>query len=71
MLWDWLSFPGSRRENLFQPFSGSNRKGGAGLGLAISAELIKGHGGDLSLEKSDESGTSFRIVLPKEVEGQV
>ncbi|MDA5095468.1 HAMP domain-containing sensor histidine kinase [Aliiroseovarius sp. KMU-50] len=60
--------PLSTRENLFQPFSGSNRKGGAGLGLAISAELIKGHGGELSLEKTDESGTSFRIVLPKKVE---
>ena len=57
--------PPKAREYLFQPFQGGTRKGGFGLGLAISAELSKGHGGRLVLERSDEHGTAFAIHLPK------
>ena len=57
--------PAKAQEYLFTPFQGSARKGGSGLGLAIAAELIKGHGGSLSLVKTDETGTTFRVVLPK------
>jgi signal transduction histidine kinase len=56
--------PAKAREHLFQPFQGGARKGGTGLGLAIAVELIRGHGGCLELERSDESGTVFRISLP-------
>ncbi|MDQ2095609.1 sensor histidine kinase [Rhodalgimonas zhirmunskyi] len=59
--------PPRAREYLFQPFQGGTRKGGAGLGLAISAELVRGHGGMLILEHSDETGTTFVIRLPREV----
>lgn len=52
-------------EHLFTPFQGGARKGGAGLGLAISAELVRGHGGTLTLKNSDASGTTFEIRLPK------
>jgi len=57
--------PPKARENLFTPFQGGVRKGGTGLGLAIAAELIRGHGGRLELLGSDETGTAFRICLPK------
>jgi len=57
--------PPKARANLFTPFQGGASKGGAGLGLAISAELVRGHGGQLLLDRSDETGTAFRIVLPK------
>jgi signal transduction histidine kinase len=57
--------PAKAKEYLFQPFQGGTRKGGTGLGLAVSAELIRGHGGDLMLESSDETGTQFRINLPR------
>lgn len=56
--------PTRAREHLFQAFQGGVRKGGTGLGLAIVAELIRGHGGTLELERSDESGTCFEIRLP-------
>jgi len=59
--------PPKAREHLFQPFSGNARKGGAGLGLAIAAELIRGHGGRLSLETTGPEGTTFSISLPKTV----
>lgn len=57
--------PPRAKEHLFQPFQGGARKGGTGLGLAISAELVRGHGGLLQLKKSDETGTTFQITLPK------
>ncbi|MFQ5983938.1 MAG: PAS domain-containing sensor histidine kinase [Alphaproteobacteria bacterium] len=56
--------PPAAREHLFEPFTGSARPGGVGLGLAISRELVRGHGGDLTLIKSDASGTTFRLSLP-------
>jgi signal transduction histidine kinase len=57
--------PNKAREHLFQPFQGGTRKGGFGLGLAIAFELVRGHGGHLALESSDETGTRFAIHLPK------
>ncbi|MDP5220103.1 HAMP domain-containing sensor histidine kinase [Ruegeria sp. 2205SS24-7] len=57
--------PAKAREHLFTPFQGGMRKGGSGLGLAIAAELVRGHGGELCLKKTDETGTSFEILLPR------
>lgn len=57
--------PPKAKEHLFTPFQGGARKGGIGLGLAISAELVRGHGGRLELLRSDEDGTEFLIRLPK------
>lgn len=59
--------PKSAQDHLFQPFAGTSRKGGSGLGMAISAELVRGHGGTLELERTGEDGTAFLITLPKEV----
>lgn len=57
--------PEKAREHLFRPFQGGARQGGIGLGLAIAAELVRGHGGRLDLRRSDEDGTEFMIRLPK------
>ncbi|MBV1867856.1 MAG: HAMP domain-containing histidine kinase [Marinosulfonomonas sp.] len=59
--------PGKALEHLFQPFQGGARKGGSGLGLAIAAELVRGHGGELSLRETGGQGTTFQILLPKSV----
>jgi signal transduction histidine kinase len=59
--------PAKAREHLFTPFQGGARKGGAGLGLAIAAELVRGHGGTLRLDKTGEDGTVFIIELPKSI----
>ncbi len=56
--------PAKAREHLFAAFQGGARKGGVGLGLAIAAELVRGHGGRLELIRSDTEGTEFRIWLP-------
>ncbi len=57
--------PAKAREYLFTPFQGGATKGGTGLGLTISAELIRGHGGHLTLEYTGPKGTAFCIDLPK------
>ncbi len=56
--------PPKAREHLFQPFQGGVRKGGSGLGLAIVQELVRGHGGTLTLRETDGTGTCFVILLP-------
>ncbi|MGB0353331.1 MAG: sensor histidine kinase, partial [Paracoccaceae bacterium] len=58
--------PEKALEHLFKPFQGGARKGGSGLGLAIAAELVRGHGGALTLECSTSEGTEFRIWLPSQ-----
>jgi signal transduction histidine kinase len=57
--------PPRARDHLFTAFQGGTRKGGSGLGLAIAFELVRGHGGRLELQRSDEAGTEFMIHLPK------
>ncbi|MGI1663975.1 sensor histidine kinase [Palleronia sp. KMU-117] len=59
--------PPKAREHLFTPFQGGVRKGGSGLGLVISAELVRGHGGRLDLVSTGPGGTVFRVYLPKAV----
>jgi len=56
--------PPKAKNHLFEAFQGGVRKGGIGLGLAIAAELVRGHGGRLDLVRSDAEGTEFRIWLP-------
>ena len=39
--------------------------GGAGLGLAIASWIAQAHGGTLSLEQSDSTGSTFLLRLPR------
>lgn len=61
--------PLKTQEHLFEPFVGSTTAGGTGLGLAIAKELIEGHGGTITLLKSNSRGTTFRIHLPARAAG--
>jgi signal transduction histidine kinase len=56
--------PEEVRTRLFQPFTTSNKTSGIGLGLAITADLVKLHHGQISLVERDEAGTTFRVTLP-------
>jgi signal transduction histidine kinase len=55
--------PGEVREALFRPVR-SAKRGGGGVGLAISHRLAKHAGGDLELVHSDATGTVFRLRVP-------
>ncbi len=58
--------PVNVRPNLFRAFQASTRKGGAGLGLAIAAELTAAHGGKLELLDTT-TGATFLLELPDRV----
>jgi len=61
---DGPGLPAKARDKLFMPFTGSARAGGTGLGLAIARDLVRGHGGDLTLAATSAGGTVFRIEMP-------
>jgi signal transduction histidine kinase len=51
------------RAHLFEAFQGSTRTGGAGLGLAIAAELVRAHGGEIRLVEGT-IGATLRLTIP-------
>ena len=57
------------RDDLFQPFAGSARDGGTGLGLVIARDVMRAHGGEITLVQSGNEGTTFRLELPAERRG--
>jgi PAS domain S-box-containing protein len=62
--------PAALRSTLFDPFrrgersSRSSKTAGLGLGLYISRELVKAHGGSIDFDSDDDAGTTFRVTLP-------
>jgi signal transduction histidine kinase len=61
--------PAEKLESIFEPFvqltSGfAERRGGVGLGLAISRDLARGMEGDLTLESTVDVGSTFTVTLP-------
>jgi signal transduction histidine kinase len=57
--------PGKIIDKIFQPFFTTKPTGeGTGLGLALSYDIIKAHGGDLQVETKLGEGSVFTIRLP-------
>jgi signal transduction histidine kinase len=52
------------RDKLFQPFSGTAKVGGTGLGLVIVRDLLRAHGGDIRLVETKPGGTRFLLTFP-------
>jgi signal transduction histidine kinase len=56
---------------LFEPFErGANDGPGLGLGLHIVRVIAEAHGGEVSVESSEEGGTTFRLRLPRAATAQ-
>ena len=54
-------------DKIFQPFFTTKPAGqGTGLGLSLSYDIIKAHGGELKVETKEGEGSEFIIVLPRE-----
>ena len=62
---DGPGVPERARAGLFEPFAGSARPGGVGLGLAIARENMRMHGGDIALASNGPRGARFRLALPR------
>jgi signal transduction histidine kinase len=61
---DGPGLPERARAHLFEPFVGSTRAVGTGLGLPIAREIMRAHGGEISIARSDGDGTVIRLELP-------
>lgn len=67
--------PEKEQAQLFQPFwqlaeATTRREGGTGLGLYICRQIAMLLGGTIWLAKSDGTGTTFKLRLPRNMEGQ-
>ena len=57
--------PDSVKEKIFNPFFTTKPTGeGTGLGLSLSYDIIKTHGGEIRVESKEGEGTEFVISLP-------
>ena len=57
--------PNDVLDKIFQPFFTTKPTGqGTGLGLSLSYDIIKAHGGELKVESKENEGTEFKITIP-------
>jgi PAS domain S-box-containing protein len=61
--------PEDKLDAIFEPFvqvgrTLTNRGEGAGLGLAISRDLARGMGGDITVDSREGVGSEFKLILP-------
>jgi PAS domain S-box-containing protein len=55
--------PRENLEKIFDPYF-TTKSDGTGLGLSVVYSIVRRHGGNVTVESSPGSGTSFRIYLP-------
>ncbi len=57
--------PDEVKKKIFQPFFTTKPTGqGTGLGLSMSYDIVKAHGGELKLETKEDAGSTFIIQIP-------
>jgi len=66
---DGPGIPESERERVLQRFvrldeARSRDDGGSGLGLSIVDEVVRAHGGSMSITQSPLGGTRIEVTLP-------
>jgi signal transduction histidine kinase len=60
------AIPAEIRDILFSPFKPRRSgTGGLGLGLFIVEQIVRGHGGNITVMSSEARGTTFEITLPR------
>ncbi len=60
---DGPGLPDKAKRRMFQPFAGSAKEGGTGLGLVIVREILRAHGGDFVF-MDPEFGAAFQLTFP-------
>ena len=66
---DGPGIPNKEYDNVFKPFykidkSRADAKSSVGLGLSIASDIVRSHGGNISLDKSRMKGLSVKIFFP-------
>jgi len=66
---DGYGIPENEYQNVFKPFykldkSRGDSRSSVGLGLSITSDIIKSHGGNIVLEKSPFNGLRVKVFLP-------
>lgn len=57
--------PEAIKDKIFQPFFTTKPTGqGTGLGLSLSYDIVKAHGGEIKVTSTENKGTTFTIQLP-------
>jgi two-component system, NtrC family, sensor kinase len=57
--------PVTIKDKIFQPFFTTKPTGqGTGLGLSLSYDIVKAHGGEIKVNTKENEGTEFTIILP-------
>lgn len=57
--------PDAIKGKIFQPFFTTKPTGsGTGLGLSLSYDIVKAHGGELKVESKETEGSEFQIIIP-------
>jgi signal transduction histidine kinase len=57
--------PDAIKDKIFQPFFTTKPTGqGTGLGLSLSYDIVKAHGGEIKVETKENEGTTFTIQIP-------
>jgi two-component system, NtrC family, sensor kinase len=57
--------PSALRDKILQPFFTTKPTGqGTGLGLSLSYDIVKAHGGELKIESTEGEGAEFLVILP-------
>ncbi len=60
-----MGIPQKILDKIFQPFFTTKPTGqGTGLGLSLSYDIIRAHGGEIKVETKEGEGTTFIILLP-------
>jgi len=52
------------KDHLFEPFVSHGKENGTGMGLTVVQKILQDHGGDVTVERSDATGTTFKVLLP-------
>ena len=52
------------RDRLFEPFVSHGKENGTGMGLTVVQKILQDHGGDVAVEQTSASGTTFCIKIP-------
>jgi signal transduction histidine kinase len=52
------------RDRLFEPFVSHGKENGTGMGLTVVQKILQDHGGDIAVERTSASGTTFRATIP-------